>query len=237
MSFVTYKKAYDKVELDSFLDLLKKHDIPFEVEDVLRNFNPAMTPRDGSIEMRIKIHPTDFEEVIRIETEILSPLLNQVDTDYYLFTFNEKELKDIIKNRSEWSLFDVLLAEKILLENGAVHSEKEFDVLKDETINTTFEEKSVSAVQLTVIYFISIVVPLLGLLFGYILMVILPLLGLILGYYFMSHKKTFSDGSQKYIYNKPSRLQGKIIAFIASFILLLIFILLVFFIDIDPSFL
>jgi hypothetical protein len=237
MSFVTYKKVYDKIELDSFLDLLKKHAIPFEVEDVLRNFNPAMTPRDGSIEMRIKIHPTDFEEVIRLETELLSPLLDQVDTDYYLFTFNEKELKDIIKNRSEWSLFDVLLAEKILLENGAVHSEKEIDFLKEETNNYNFEEKSVSSIQLIVIYFISIFVPLFGLLLGYILMVILPLLGLILGYYFMSHKKTFPDGSQKYVYNKLSRLQGKIITFIASFILLIIFILLVFFIDIDPSFL
>ena len=126
---------------------------------------------------------------------------------------------------------------KILLENGAFQTEKEIDVLKDETINYNFEEKSVSSLQLIVIYFISIIVPLFGLLFGYILMVILPLLGLILGYYFMSHKKTFPDGSQKYVYNKPSRLQGKIITFIASFILLLIFILLVFFIDIDPSFL
>lgn len=237
MSFVTYKKVYDKLELDTFLDLLKKHDIPYEVEDVLRNFNPAMTPRDGSIEMRIKIHPTDFEEVIRLETELLSPLLDQVESDYYLFSFKDYELKDVIKNNSEWSLFDVLLAEKILLENGAIHSEKEIDVLKDETNNYNFEEKSVSSIQLIVIYIISIFVPLFGLLLGSILMVILPLLGLILGYYFMSHKKTFPDGSQKYVYNKPSRLQGKIIAFIASFILLFIFILLVFFIDIDPSFL
>jgi hypothetical protein len=237
MSFVTYKKVFDQSERDSFLELLTKNDIPFEVEDVLRNFNPAMTPRDGSIEMRIKIHPSNFDEVINIETEVLKPLLDQVDSDYYLFTFTEIELKDIIKNRSEWSLFDVLLAEKILLENGAFQTEKEIDVLKDETINYNFEEKSVSSLQLIVIYFISIIVPLFGLLFGYILMVILPLLGLILGYYFMSHKKTFPDGSQKYVYNKPSRLQGKIITFIASFILLLIFILLVFFIDIDPSFL
>ena len=87
MSFVTYKKVYDKVELDSFLDLLKKHAIPFEVEDVLRNFNPAMTPRDGSIEMRIKILSLHFDEVRRLETEELKPLLDNVESDYYLFSF------------------------------------------------------------------------------------------------------------------------------------------------------
>ncbi|MFN6085092.1 MAG: hypothetical protein ACK476_09220, partial [Fluviicola sp.] len=158
MSFVTYKKVYDKLELDSFLDLLKKHAIPFEVEDVLRNFNPAMTPRDGSIEMRIKVLPSYFEEVKKHEIDALKPLLDEVEPDYYLFSFKDYELKDVIKNNSEWSLFDVLLAEKILLENGAFLTEKEIDVLKDESINYNFEEKTVSSLQLIVIYFISIIV-------------------------------------------------------------------------------
>lgn len=237
MSFVTYKKVYDKVELDSFLDLLKTNDIPFEVEDVLRNFNPAMTPRDGSIEMRVKILSSYFDEVRRLETEELKPLLDNVESDYYLFSFSNNDLKDLIKNGSEWSLFDVLLAEKILQDKGDTPYDYDLETLKNENRIFYFEEKSLSTSQFLIILFIFVFLPFLGYLFGKIILELLTLIGFILGMSFVTQKKTFPDGSQKYVYDKSARSKGKIIAFITGFILIFIFVMLVFFKDIDPSFL
>ncbi|MFN5983631.1 MAG: hypothetical protein ACK46Y_05140 [Fluviicola sp.] len=218
MSFVTYKKVYDKLELDSFLDLLKKHAIPFEVEDVLRNFNPAMTPRDGSIEMRIKVLPSYFEEVKKHEIDALKPLLDEVEPDYYLFSFKDYELKDVIKNNSEWSLFDVLLAEKILLEKDSKLSPTEIESLKNEVFIELSTEKNLDVFQLIITYSITI---------------LLPFVGLIFGYFYMTHKQTLPNGEQKYVYDKQSRFHGKVIAILGTIQLIFIFLSLVFFVDVD----
>lgn len=218
MSFVTYKKVYDKVELDSFLYLLKTNDIPFEVEDVLRNFNPAMTPRDGSIEMRIKILSSHFDEVRRIESEELKPLLDNVESDYYLFSFKDSELQDVIKNNTEWSLFDVLLAEKILLENDSKVTPTEIELLKNEIFNELTTEKKLDIFQLIITYSITI---------------LLPFVGLIFGYFYMTHKQTLPNGEQKYVYDKQSRFHGKVIAILGAIQLIFVFISLVFFVDVD----
>lgn len=218
MSFVTYKKIKDQLELNSFIELLKSNEIPFEVEDVLRNFNPTMTPRDGSIEMRVKILPGYFDEVRRLETEELKPLLEKIDSDYYLFSFTESELKDVLTNSSEWSLFDVLLAEKILLEKGSHITTSEIESLKTEVINELSSEKTLDVFQLIISYSCAI---------------LFPFLGLIIGYFYLSHKQTLPNGEQKYAYDKNSRFHGKIIAIIGAIQLIITFLSFVFFIDID----
>lgn len=218
MSFVTYKKVFDHSELDSFLNLLKIHDIPFEVEDVQRNFNPAMTPRDGSIEMRVKILSSYFDEVRRLETEELKLLLENIESDYYLFSFNDYELKDVIKNNTEWSLFDVLLAEKILLEKDSKLSHTEIESLKNEVFNELSTEKKLDVFQLIITYSITI---------------LLPFVGLIFGYFYMTHKQTLPNGEQKYVYDKQSRFHGKVIAILGTIQLIFIFLSLVFFVDVD----
>ena len=218
MGFVTYKKIKDQLELNSFIELLKSNEIPFEVEDISANFNPTMVPRDGSIDMRVKILPGYFDEVRRLETEELKPLLEEIDSDYYLFSFTHDELKDILKNRIEWSLFDVLLAEKILLEKGSAASPTEIETLKNDAINELSTEKRLDVFQLIIAYFASI---------------LLPFLGLIIGYFYLSHKQTLPNGEQRFVYDKRSRYNGKIIALIGGIQLVITFLTYVFFIDID----
>lgn len=52
-----------------------------------------------------------------IQVDILSHI-EVVDKDYYLFSFTEIELEDLIQKKNEWSKFDFLLAKKILNDRG-----------------------------------------------------------------------------------------------------------------------
>lgn len=67
----------------------------------------------------LKLHAGDFSRGHAALEAHYTTLLNEVEPDYYLFSFTNAELVAILAKPDEWNTFDYLLAKKILLEKNA----------------------------------------------------------------------------------------------------------------------
>ncbi len=59
---------------------------------------------------------SDFDRANRALEEYYQPILNDVDPDYYLLSFSDRELLDVVNQPDKWGHFDRALAKKLLLE-------------------------------------------------------------------------------------------------------------------------
>jgi len=60
--------------------------------------------------------------------------INEVEKDYYLLSFSDEELIDVIAKSDEWNKFDVELAQKILKEKGKEVTEQQITQIKQQRI-------------------------------------------------------------------------------------------------------
>ena len=113
--FRRYPTIFQAKELE---DLLNQSNIDTQLTD---NIAPVDASFSGSTllnEYEIKIQFEDFEKAELILENEAENLIDQVDSNHYLFDFTDDELYDILLKADEWSEFDYKLAQKILTRRG-----------------------------------------------------------------------------------------------------------------------
>jgi len=203
--FITYQKFNDPALAKELAEQLEQHDIAHFVEEESRTFDPTFSFNDASVtQYAVKIKNEDFEKVNQLLKDDESEDVTEIGKDYYLYSFTDDELMEVITKADEWSPFDVVLARKILAEKG--------EVLTDETI-TAINEKRKEALKVPdppQTYWIVA---------GYICAFIGGLLGILIGWVLMTYKKTLPDGERVYEYKESDRKHGRIIFYIGIVVL------------------
>ncbi len=60
--------------------------------------------------------------------------VTEIGKDYYLYSFTDDELMEVITKADEWSPFDVVLARKILAEKGKSISDEAIKAINEKRI-------------------------------------------------------------------------------------------------------
>lgn len=197
--FITYQKFNDIELANELIDVLSENNIPYSMEEEAPVFDPSFSFKEVVTEYAVKICPEDFERVKQLLAESEKDNVNNADPDYYLFSFTDDELMEVITKADEWSTFDNQLARKILGNRGKIITDEQIRQIKEERIE---ELKTPDAPQTTWI------------IIGYISAFLGGLIGIFIGWYLASYKKTLPNGQKIYGYTEHDRKQGQRIFFI-----------------------
>jgi hypothetical protein len=156
-------------------------------------------------------------------------LIKDVSNDYYLFSFSDDELNDIIAKPDEWGSFDYQLAKELLKQRGKEISGNEIAFLKTERYKEISKPAQEKKSSVFFIYFICLVSLPVVILTGKSIPIYFFAIALITGWVWGYSKKTLPDGQRIYSYDDYVRKHGRIIVIISAvlFILSIVFIVFV----------
>ena len=205
-NFITYQKFDDPALADDLAVQLQQHDIEYAVEEESTTFDPSFALNNAMKIYAIKIKSRDFEKVNQLLKEDETEDITEIGKDYYLYSFTDDELMEVINKADEWGSFDFVLARKILAEKGKEITDAAITAINEKRIE---ELKVPEAPQTSWIVI------------GYICAFIGGLLGIFIGYHLMTYKKTLPDGERVYEYLESDRVHGKRIFYIGIAVLVL----------------
>ncbi len=201
--FITYQK-FDEIALaEELTDLLEENLIPYKVEEESFNFDPSLVLSNAKKEYAVKIKGEDFELVTELLENHETQNIEGVEEDYYLFSFTDDELMEVVTKADEWSPFDVVLARKILADRGKAISDEAIEKIHEERIAALRQTDPPQTQWITL---------------GYILALLGGVLGIFIGWHIYTFKKTLPDGERVYGYTVHDRKQGKIIMWLSAVI-------------------
>jgi hypothetical protein len=174
VEFVTFQKFSDKESAGQLAALLEKHQVECILEDNSSSLDATFGSQAFENNYAVKIRQADFEKVNHILIEDSIADLDAIDKDYYLFSFTDDELRDILAHRDEWNAFDFILAQKLLKRRGSEVSEEQLDDLKQQRIVELSQPEPTQTAWITA---------------GYIMAFMGGLLGIFIGWFLSSHKK------------------------------------------------
>lgn len=154
-------------------------------------------------EIEVRIKQTDFKKAELLLEKDAEDLIENIDKDYYLFDFTDKELYEILLKSDEWNAFDYTLAQKILIQRGKSIDKDLLNSLKEERLKQLAKPEENQKPWIIA---------------GYFFMLLGGFLGLIIGYFLWTSKKTLPNGQKVYSYAESDRKHGKYIFFISLII-------------------
>lgn len=208
--FITYQKFNDAALANELAELIKQHDIPYSVEEESAVFDPTFSYNPLAKDYAVKIRKRDFQILNQLLKEEESKNIGDIDKDYYLFSFANDELMEVITKADEWSAFDIVLARKILTDRGINISEEQINTINRERIEALKIAEPTQTAWIVV---------------GYLCAVLGGALGFFIGWHLSTHKKTLPDGEKVFAYTEKDRRQGKIIFYLSFAGLAMVFIL------------
>lgn len=206
--FLIFQKYSDAELAEETATRLRAGGIECRIDKDSRFFDPAFTNNEFEPTINLMLNGNDFvraQEILEAYYESADTL---IDEDYYLLSFSDEELMDIIKQPDEWGHLDYNLAKKILKQRGKEISDEQVALWKKrrtELLAKPEEEGS---------FWIYI---------GYALALLGAFFGMIIGWMVITSKKTLPDGRRVYSYSEKDRKQGRYILII-SFLVLLVWL-------------
>jgi hypothetical protein len=207
-NFSTFEKFSDPELAATIASQLQAQGIGVTLVNESPLFDPTFANNIFEPTIQLKVRSGDFKKARRLLERYYQGQLAGMDPDYYLFSFSDDELLDLVRSPDEWGPLDYVLAKQILAGHGKQVSPEQEDGFQAERIRTlALPEESKRRWVVA----------------GYVAAVFCPLAGLILGYILTSSRKTLPDGSQVLIYSAGDQRQGKRISILATIVLALWF--------------
>lgn len=195
-NYVTYRKFPDAAQAKGLQQFLISNGIECIFVDTSPQVGSSVMGGDMLKECEVQLKPDQFEAADKLLENYAATLFDNLPEDYYLLSFNDEELQDVVLKHDEWSEFDYMLAIKLLAERGKTIDEAHVKALREERITYLAKPEKVH---------VSWIVA------GYILALLGGCFGVIIGYVLYSAKKTLPNGAVVYTYTPADRANGKII--------------------------
>lgn len=211
--YVTYKKFPDAGEAQALQQFLIENGIECLFADTSPGMGSAMMG-DLNKEYEVQLKPEQFEAADKLLETSAKAMLSNLPEDYYLLSFTDEELYDVVLKHEEWSEFDYVLARKLLSERGKTVDESLIKSLRKQRMEDLAKPEGNQHAWIIV---------------GYALAFLGGFFGFITGYVLWTSKKTLPNGQIVPTYGDADRKQGKII-FCLGIILLTLYLALGFYI-------
>lgn len=203
--FVSFQSFYTIDEATEIAEILRQNNIDYKFSNPKSLLDPAFTGDDLEQRIFLNIRSADFPKANEILNAHILKNISSLETDYYLFSFSNEELQEIVEKPDEWSRQDFLVARKVLNERGFSLSDEKIDnIKKTRTEELSMPEKGSIA----------------WIILGYSLALLGGLMSLIIGLPFLVSKKTLPDGQRIYTYDMGTRNHGKAISIICVWMLI-----------------
>jgi len=192
-NYTTFKKYPDAAQAKETQQFLIENGI----ECLFVNASPQLgSSFSGELlnEYEVQVHFEDHEKATELLEKRAEGLLDQIPEDYYLLTFTDEELHDVIVKKDEWSEFDYLLSKHLLAERGKTISDEEIKELQHKRIAELSKPETDKK---------GLIVT------GYILSLLGGFFGIITGYVLFTSHKTLPNGVIVPTYSKADRAHGK----------------------------
>lgn len=185
----------------------------------------------------LKIPARDFVKAHQHLESYYNKSLGEVEPDYYLLSFTDTELLDILNNPSEWGAFDFQLAKKLLRDRGVAFEENEVGILSTSNITKQAKKENgkgllIIAVVFTVFVALAMLVMSMSEQFNFPYSVFLALLA---SSQLAWGKKTLPNGGQVWIFSDNQRSIGKNL-FYTNLVLLAITVVMILFYSVNFGF-
>jgi len=204
-NFVSFKKCPDAAQAREVEQLLLASGIRFLSVD---NGSSVDTNLGGGFlkDYEIKLQPEDFKKAGELLLAQANEWTNDIPKDYYLLTFTNEELYEVVEKKDEWSDFDYVLAQKLLKDRGVTIGFAKLRELEKERLLQLAKPDD--------LHFGWIIA-------GYVFALLGGLFGVISGYLIYTSKKTLPNGTKIYSYSSGRRAQGKNILIISIIVLVI----------------
>jgi hypothetical protein len=204
--YVTFKKFPDATEAKHLQQLLIENGIECTFIDNSPRIGGGLTGGELLREYEIQLKQSDFEKAHHLLEQHAEEMMNGIDQDYYLLSFTDEELHDVVLKQDEWSEFDYVLARRLLEQRGKPIDEAELTALRRQRIAQLARPENHHKGWIVA---------------GYIFSLLGGFFGVIIGYVIWSSRKTLPNGQVVHTYTIKDRAQGRII-FITGIIILLL---------------
>ncbi|MCH2224802.1 MAG: hypothetical protein MK066_08545 [Crocinitomicaceae bacterium] len=192
-------------EANAFIDLLNEHDISvFLKKDTGGDLDKTLEGESLLSEYHVVLKKEDKPKAEAVLKGIAEGMLNDVSEDYYLFSFEDKELINVMVENHEWSEFDVALSSKILKERGVDISKEELSARRKKRLENLAVPEGNKIVSIVV---------------GYIFAALGGFLGLLIGGVLWKTSKKLPNGDKVPRYSPSVREHGKMIFIISAIIM------------------
>ena len=205
--FVLFQSFFTEDEAASVIEPLKENGIDYQLERSKELLDRAFIGDNLEKKVFLKIKSSDFSKANEILNARILQNITALEKDYYLFSFTNDELIEILRRPDEWSRQDFLIARKILGERGQYINEEMIKDLRSKRINELSREESE---------------PTLTIIAGYILALLLSLVGLFFGLAFLTAKKNIPNGKKVFTYSRNTRKHGRNIVILSAVSLFLL---------------
>ena len=205
--FVLFQSFFTEDEAASVIEPLKENGIDYQLERSKELLDRAFIGDNLEKKVFLKIKSSDFSKANEILNARILQNITALEKDYYLFSFTNEELNEILRRPDEWSRQDFLIARKILGERGQYINEEMIKDLRSKRINELSREESE---------------PTLTIIAGYILALLFSLVGLFFGLAFLTAKKNIPNGKKIFTYSRNTRKHGRNIVILSAVSLLLL---------------
>lgn len=206
-TFRVFKDVHAATELAVWLN---DRGIAAEVDDTSSPFDPTFANSILSKEWVVRILPTDFSAANDLLQQFYILRLNAVPKDYYLYSFSDEELKEILLKPDQWGDLDYVLAQEILASRGKSISPNELQALRDKRYQELSQPEEHDVPD-----FIA---------WGYILSLVGGLIGSLIGWHLMSAQKVLPDGKKVPRFSEKARTQGRRIFWLGLIITIVFFL-------------
>jgi hypothetical protein len=206
------------------------------VENEKQFFDVSFSNNPMHNNFKIMLSPDDFTKADKFLGDYYENLLNNVSKEYYLFSFSNTELIEIVRKPDEWGDLDYQLAQNILKDRGKEVSQAELKYLKENRIEALSSPPK-SQIELVVLGYAIILFGGFAFLFGLKFRPFWFPLATLLGAIISHSKKTLPTGETIYSFNLNDKKHGRIIFILGlSLCITLTVLLLLSYIDLGNKF-
>ncbi|HWY99090.1 MAG TPA: hypothetical protein VNY36_08400, partial [Bacteroidia bacterium] len=115
-----YRKFLSIVEAEPLLVFLKEKNIDYKIEHYTSNISTTFASTNNADQVEVKLQPNEFEVVDRLLEEDASSTIDSLPQDYYMLSFSDEELMEVLEKPDEWTQEDYILAIQLLKKHGKV---------------------------------------------------------------------------------------------------------------------
>lgn len=199
---ITYRTFNDLALAEDVANTLKQNGMQYELKTTAAKIDIA-TMTSAAKEYVIMAYAADFDTINKLLEDNALEDIEKVDSDYYLFTFTDEELFDLITKADEWSAFDAVLARKILKDRGRDVSDRKIDKIHNDRIEVLRQPEPSQTFWIVL---------------GYIIALLGGFFGIFIGRHLHGHKKTLPNGEMVFAYSENDRKHGRNIFYIATIV-------------------
>lgn len=143
VQFQTFQQFNDPGLASAVADKLQAQQIDCVVEKVKPLLEPGFFRNTVEQTIHLKVRVDDLDKAHKALEEYYQRRLQDVEPGYYLLSFTDKELLEILVKPDEWGHFDYVLARALLAERGLEIPDETIGQLKQQRLLQLAREASV----------------------------------------------------------------------------------------------